>query len=112
MTGVNPTNGRVPLPPADRPIRNIGLSESPVIYANNVALKASIWDFSLDFGRVIKANNDELVIQELTTVILSPAHAKAVAELLTENVRQYEAQFGVLPKPAQRPDNEGMSEEV
>lgn len=86
-------------PPADRAVRASDRPEKPTLYANNVGLHTSIWDFALDFGLIVAANDDELVIENLATVILAPAHAKMVARLLTRHVAQYEADFGVLPLP-------------
>lgn len=100
------------LPPADRLMRQIDHPEKPTLYANNVGLRSSIWDFTLDFGMITEANDNEIVVQNLATMVLSPAHAKTVAKLLSRHVEQYEAEFGVLPEPPRRPDDIDASEEV
>lgn len=109
MADENTPGEKYGLPPADRQVRSVNHPEKPTLYANNVSLRSSIWDFSLDFGMITEANDDELIVHNLATVILSPAHAKTVSQLLTRHVAMYEAQFGVLPQPPSRPDGEDLT---
>ncbi|MEA2512338.1 MAG: hypothetical protein QOJ59_1825 [Thermomicrobiales bacterium] len=68
----------------------------PVFYANNVGFRISVWDFALDFGMMIDANDERILVRDAATVIMSPQHAKVFSEVLARNVKNYEEQFGEL----------------
>ena len=72
-------------------------------YANSVQVRVSLWDFFLLFGTVTQSTPDSVSIQNYQGVFLSPQQAKALANVLNQNVSQYEATFGEIrlePKPA------------
>ncbi len=71
----------------------------PTFYANNVAFRTLFWDFTLDFGQVVEASDEGLVIRDVATVVLAPQHARVFAEVLLRNIAQYEEQFGPIPRP-------------
>jgi hypothetical protein len=70
---------------------------STVMYTNNIQLKATMFDFVLELGLSIEATEERLVIKNMTSVVMSPPHAKALAKMLTNRVRKYEERFGELP---------------
>ena len=65
-------------------------------YANSVQVRASVWDFFLQFGTVAKQNPEEVEIHAVQGIYLSPQQAKALHSVLTENLAQYESAFGPI----------------
>lgn len=65
-------------------------------YANSVQLRASLWDFLLLFGTLRQQSADAVVIQNFQGVYLSPQQAKALLNVLSTNIQQYEATFGEI----------------
>ncbi len=65
-------------------------------YANSVQVRVSLWDFFLMFGTVNQSAPDAVTISNFQGVFLSPPQAKALANLLTQNLKQYEAAFGEI----------------
>ncbi len=79
-----------------------------MVYANNASFRTSIWDIAVDFGTIEAADEQTIVVRNAVRVIMSPQHARVLAELLTKNVADYERQFGPIPQP---PDfEEGLIE--
>jgi hypothetical protein len=72
-------------------------------YANSVQVRVSLWDFYLMFGIINQQAPDSVAIQNFQGVFMSPQQAKALANVLNQNVTQYEATFGEIklePKQA------------
>jgi hypothetical protein len=65
-------------------------------YANSVQVRVSLWDFFLSFGRVSQSTPENVAIQNFQGVYLSPQQAKALYNVLRENVTQYETAFGEI----------------
>lgn len=76
------------------------------VYANNIAIRASMWDMSVVFGELIGELNGKPVIEESVSVTLSKEMAKVMANLLTKNVKAYEEKFGVITIPDFSPDDD------
>ncbi len=72
-------------------------------YANSVQVRVSLWDFFLLFGTVNQTAPDSVSIQNFQGVFLSPQQAKALVNVLTQNVTQYEATFGEIKLEQQQP---------
>jgi hypothetical protein len=70
-------------------------------YANSVQMRASLWDFFLMFGLANQTAPDAVTIQNFQGVFLSPQQAKALSNLLLQNLNQYEAAFGEIRLEAQ-----------
>ena len=70
-------------------------------YANSVQMRVSLWDFFLMFGTVNQTAPDAVTIMNFQGIYLSPPQAKALANLLGQNLRQYEAAFGEIRLEAQ-----------
>lgn len=70
-------------------------------YANSVQMRVSLWDFFLLFGTVNQSAPDAVTIANFQGVYLSPPQAKALANLLQQNLKQYEAAFGEIRLEAQ-----------
>ncbi len=71
-------------------------SPVPSIYANQVELHATNWDFRFRFGEAFDVQTENATVMERTRVIMSPQHAKAFLNVLSDNVRKYEAAFGEI----------------
>jgi flagellar protein FlaG len=80
-------------------------------YANSVQVRMSVWDFFLVFGTMTQQNPEELTVRNFQGIYLSPQQAKALFNVLGQNLAQYEQAFGSIslePVPstsAQRPLN-------
>jgi flagellar protein FlaG len=72
-------------------------------YANSVQVRVSLWDFFLSFGIVNQSTAEAVSIQSFQGIFLSPQQAKALVNVLQQNVSQYESTFGEIklePKAA------------
>ena len=72
-------------------------------YANSVQIRVNLWDFFLLFGLVNQTAPDNVAIQNFQGIYLSPQQAKALLNVLQQNVNQYETAFGEIklePHPA------------
>ena len=65
-------------------------------YANSVQVRVNLWDFFLMFGRVNQTAPDSVTIHNFQGVYVSPQQAKALLNVLRENVTQYESAFGEI----------------
>jgi uncharacterized protein DUF3467 len=65
-------------------------------YANSVQVRVSVWDFQLTFGLASSESPDQVTIRNHQAIFLSPQQAKALLNVLGQNVAQYEAAFGTL----------------
>ena len=80
-------------------------------YANSVQVRVSVWDFQLVFGLAQSDSPEQVSIRNNQAVFLSPQQAKALFNVLGQNLAQYEQAFGSIslePLPAsagQRPLN-------
>jgi len=82
-----------------QPAARIQLINSPEYrenYANSVQIRPSLWDFLLLFGRVNPTAPDTLQIHNFQAIYLSPQQAKALLNLMEQNISQYEATFGEI----------------
>ena len=72
-------------------------------YANSVQVRVSLWDFFLLFGTVNQTTPEAVSIHNFQGIFLSPQQAKALSNVLQQNVSQYESTFGEIklePKAA------------
>ena len=81
--------------PAPR-IQVTNLPEYRDNYANSVQIRLSLWDFLLMFGRVNQTSPENVQIHNFQGVYLSPQQAKALLNLMQQNINQYEATFGEI----------------
>ena len=65
-------------------------------YANSVQVRVSLWDFFLMFGIISQSAPDNVAIRNFQGIYLSPPQAKALLNVLQQNVVQYEAAFGEI----------------
>ena len=67
-------------------------------YVNNANVASAFYDLSIMFSE-IQSGPGEAVVLDKCRVTMSPAHAKALALALAENIRRWEAQFGEIRLP-------------
>jgi hypothetical protein len=65
-------------------------------YANSVQVRVSVWDFQLVFGLASSDSPEQVTIRNNQAVFLSPQQAKALWNVLGQNLAQYEQAFGTL----------------
>jgi flagellar protein FlaG len=65
-------------------------------YANSVQVQVSMWDFFLAFGTMHQDTPEAATITNEQGIYLSPQQAKALWNVLGQNLSQYEQAFGPL----------------
>ena len=65
-------------------------------YANSVQIRVTLWDFFLSFGMVNQTAADQVTIHNIQGIYLSPQQAKALMNVLQQNINQYESAFGEI----------------
>lgn len=83
-------------PPNATKIQLINTPEYRENYANSVQVRVNLWDFFLLFGRVNQTAPDSVAIHNFQGVYVSPQQAKALLNVLQQNVTQYESAFGEI----------------
>jgi flagellar protein FlaG len=73
-------------------------------YANSVQVRVSVWDFQLVFGLASSEGPEQVTIRNHQAVFLSPQQAKALWNVLGQNLAQYEQAFGTLNLEPQSPN--------
>jgi flagellar protein FlaG len=91
-------------PPAPK-IQLINTPEYRENYANSVQVRVNLWDFFLMFGRISQTTPEAVAIHNFQGVYLSPQQAKALLNVLQQNVTQYETAFGEIRLETQAPGN-------
>jgi hypothetical protein len=103
MNPIKPTN---PAGPASQPdIRMKPTPDYRETYANSVQVRMSVWDFQLVFGTMQQVSPTEVDLNNFQAIFLSPQQAKALANILTHNLAQYEQTFGQLVLEPLPPNN-------
>ena len=82
--------------PAAPKIQLINTPEYRESYANSVQVRVNLWDFLLMFGRVAQTAPDNVAIHNFQGIYVSPQQAKALLNILQQNVNQYESAFGEI----------------
>ncbi|MBT9333046.1 DUF3467 domain-containing protein [Acidipila sp. 4G-K13] len=75
-------------------------------YANSVQIRMSMWDFFFAFGLIRQEMPDQVTIENGHGVYISPQQAKALWNMLGQNLAQYEQTFGPIslePQPVPAP---------
>jgi len=65
-------------------------------YANSVQIRVNLWDFFLMFGNIDQTSQENVQIHNFQGIYISPQQAKALLNVLQQNVSQYEAAFGEI----------------
>ncbi len=65
-------------------------------YSNSVQIRVNVWDFFLQFGTINQTKPDEVDIEYFQGIYFSPQQAKALLNVLQQNVATYESTFGEI----------------
>lgn len=65
-------------------------------YANSVQVRVNVWDFFLVFGTLQQPSENQVEVHNYQGVYLSPQQAKALTNVLKQNIEQYEKTFGEI----------------
>ncbi|HVX65604.1 MAG TPA: DUF3467 domain-containing protein [Bryobacteraceae bacterium] len=82
-----------PQPPHIELVKNPEYREN---YANSVQVRVNLWDFFLSFGVINQTAPDSVAIHNFQGIYVSPQQAKALLNVLQQNVQQYESAFGEI----------------
>src|SRR3982751_3669993 len=91
----------------DPKIQIVNTAEYRENYANSVQVRVNLWDFFLMFGTLIQNSPEAVNIQNFQGVYLSPQQAKALLNILQQNVSQYESTFGEIRLEPKTPEQAG-----
>src|SRR5580698_11397343 len=75
-------------------------------YANSVQVRLSVWDFFLSFGTLEQQSAEQVNINNFQGIYLSPQQAKALNNLLSHNLAQYEQTFGTISLDSSQSGNQ------
>jgi hypothetical protein len=50
----------------------------------------------LDFGKITAVSEDDVSVEKLVGIIVSPQQAKAISSQLSNAIREFEGQFGEI----------------
>ena len=76
-------------------------------YSNSVQVRVNLWDFFLAFGTLTQNAPDAVAIRNFQGIYLSPQQAKALLNVMQQNVSQYEATFGEIRLEPQASPQQG-----
>jgi len=65
-------------------------------YANSVQIRVNLWDFFIMFGNISQTAAENVHIANFQGIYVSPQQAKALLNVLQQNVAQYENAFGEI----------------
>ncbi len=65
-------------------------------YSNSVQIRVNVWDFFLQFGTINQTAPDAVDIEYFQGIYLSPQQAKALLNVMQQNVATYENTFGEI----------------
>jgi len=65
-------------------------------YSNSVQIRVNVWDFFLQFGTINQTVPEAVDIEYFQGIYLSPQQAKALLNVLQQNVVTYENAFGEI----------------
>jgi flagellar protein FlaG len=83
-------------PPQQPHIQLVKSPEYRETYANSVQVRVNLWDFFLSFGVITQTAADAVAIHNFQGIYLSPQQAKALFNVLQQNITQYESAFGEI----------------
>ena len=72
-------------------------------YANSVQVRVNLWDFFLSFGLIDQTIPEAVTLRNFQGIYISPQQAKALANVLNQNLQQYESAFGEIKLEPQTP---------
>ena len=86
----------MPVPPQPPSVKLTATNDYRESYSNSVQVRVSVWDFFLAFGTLRAQTPQEVEVANFQGIYLSPQQAKALLNVLQQNVSQYESAFGEI----------------
>ena len=75
-------------------------SQTSAIYSNSVNLDITPWEFKFTFGRLQKVEKENrMIVEQLIEITASPQLAKALLNILTLHMQEYERTVGEVKVP-------------
>lgn len=96
------------MPPQDKVKINVSPDRMEARYSDFAIVAKNAIGFNLDFGQRIPGAKQVNIISRIA---MSPQHAKLFADLISQNVADYEKQFGIIsvPKRPVQEDDDGRT---
>lgn len=82
------------------------------VYTNNASINLNNWDASLVFGEIQGEKDGKLIISPRVKVTMSLQFAKALRDLLDENLADFEDKFGEIQEFAPKPTSQNKEKPV
>jgi Protein of unknown function (DUF3467) len=83
------------------------------IYANNVVMGLSLWDINLTFGEIIDSTLEgEPIVEQKVKINMAKEFAKALSNLLSANIAEYERHYGEIKLINALAENEPVEAEM
>lgn len=84
---------------------SVKIEDGDAFFAHETSINFSPTQIVLDFKNITprmdpRAGADPILVLKHNPIILSPDHAKNLAELLNKIIKRYEKEFGKIKKPA------------
>ncbi len=76
--------------------------DAPSLYANSTGIAMSQWDITIDFQLAtpperLPPGETRIEARPVARIVMSPTHAKVLAESISTTIRDWEGRFGALP---------------
>ena len=82
--------------PAQPNVKLVNAPDYREAYANSVQMRVNVWDFFMVFGTLQQQTEAQVEIRNFQGIYLSPQQAKALMNILQQNVANYESAFGEI----------------
>ena len=77
-------------------VRVVNTEDYREAYANSIQVRVNVWDFFMMFGILQPVEDNVVEVRNFQGIYLSPQQAKALANMLQQNVANYEQTFGEI----------------
>ena len=81
---------------ASQEVRIVHTEDYRETYANSIQVRVNVWDFFMMFGILQPLEDNVVEVRNFQGIYLSPQQAKALANMLQQNVANYEQAFGEI----------------
>jgi hypothetical protein len=89
------------------PLKAVQSDKFVSIYSNSMTLDITPWDFKFVFGVLVKGEPGQPpMIENRAEVVMSPQHAKAMLDIFTTHLKEYEKNVGEIKLPQPQPGSE------
>ena|ERR1043166_922016 len=80
------------------------------LYANDVEVLTTVWDVRLLLGEITStpsAQTKALKVNQIAELRLSPQIAKRLVAIISDQLEEYEKEFGTIPQPVSSGNTSG-----